>query len=137
MSPTIAPHSAPIHIRTEYWSKLTVNGQELDVNVTESREVVAGSLLPGVATFAGRGVVQLTVPGPRGPQQVPHQFSFPIPGSTIQEAFANFDKAQEPGFQAELTRLKALALRQGGTLADMPQDARDRQHGSGKVGNRG
>jgi hypothetical protein len=53
------------------------------------------------------------------------QFQFPIPASTIHEAFALFDTHQEPGFHKHLEAMKIASLKQGADLSQLPKPGKN------------
>jgi len=90
-----------------------------------ARRVVLDSFL-GPGQFIGQSIAAVQVQDPRTFQVTVEQmpFQFPIPATTIEEAFAAFDAHQNPGFQAHLAALKVASIKQGADLSQLPQLAK-------------
>ena len=96
------------------------------------RLVIARSVVPdsfgmlGPCQFFGQSIAAVQVQDPRTFQVTVEQmsFQFPIPATTIQEAFAAFDAHQNSGFQAHLAALKVASIKQGADLSQLPQLAK-------------
>jgi len=96
------------------------------------RLVIARSVVPdsfgmlGPCQFLGQSIAAVQVQDPRTFQVTVEQmpFQFPIPATTIQEAFAAFDAHQNSGFQAHLAALKVASIKQGADLSQLPQLAK-------------
>lgn len=74
----------------------------------------------GKQTFIGQGVAAVPT-GDGGVQQVP--FEIPLDGPTIHDAYAQFDAAQQPAWDAHVQKVRALQLKQRVSLNQlMPTD---------------
>ncbi len=118
MQPTPAPIT--IH-RVETFQddrNRTISAKHL---VSDASPFLASQLPP---ILTGHGLALVNVMGPGGrpvQQQVP--FEIPLPGPTIQEAFQQFDGAQEAAFRARVEAMRLEALKHGADLTQLPSAA--------------
>jgi hypothetical protein len=89
----------------------------------------AHDLLTAMATpeYLGQSVAAVQVQNPRTRQieMQQMQFQFPIPATSIHEAFALFDSHQEPGFHKHLEALKIASIKQGADLSQLPKPGKN------------
>jgi hypothetical protein len=86
-----------------------------------------GNPVRPTSEYLGQSVAAVQVQDPRTRQVVNQQmqFQFPIPASTIHEAFALFDTHQEPGFHKHLEALKIASIKQGADLSQLPKPGKN------------
>jgi len=117
---TTPPNAKPVIYAVQQYQ------DNLDRLIAERRVVLDPLGMLGPSQFLGHSIATVQVQDPRTfkvtVEQMP--FQFPIPATTIEEAFAAFDAHQNSGFQAHLAALKVASIKQGAELSQLPQLAK-------------
>ncbi len=109
--PTMAELPPPCEVRT-FQRGEAIMIQEFSEIALDAEKILSVSFKP--RRYIGHGVASIKARTDQGLQEIPHQFSFPIPNvGNIVEAFAAYEQCRYDAFQLELTKLRRQAIGSG------------------------